>query len=408
MRVGHISIARRYSYQGWFACPSDSWPGGWFHWFARKSGDPASTTVEMLPDTTELDADERCPSGLRAADGRQIYLFSSRNPKTVLRHFRWMQQYGLDGVALQRFVNPLADPARLAGIDRVLGNVRQAAEATGRVFFVMYDVAGANGDWAGLIARDWARLAQQDRLTLSPSYQRHRGKPVLGITGIGFRPGHSTHPGSPAEVGALIATLRQESQTIGGVTLFGGVPPGWRTLDEGAQPDPAWTGVYRSFDVLSPWTVGHYRDDAGDERYVSRRIQPDLAETKRLGIDYMPVVFPGTSFTNLLRWNHQSGALNAVPRRCGELLWHSATAAVGAGATMLFGAMFDEVDEATAIFKVVARSAELPRTPRYLALDADGCDLPSDWYLRLAGDVARLLRGEIAPAKQLPRPIPGG
>ena len=85
-------------YQGWFACPGDVARLGWGHW--TRGTDPA---VDMLPDVAEFSAGERCPTRMRTADGHPVELFSSYNPATVERHFAWMQQYGLDGVALQRY-----------------------------------------------------------------------------------------------------------------------------------------------------------------------------------------------------------------------------------------------------------------------------------------------------------------
>jgi hypothetical protein len=75
---------------------------------------------------------------------------------------------------------------------------------------------------------------------------------------------------------------------------------------------------------------------------------------------------------------------------------------VDAGATTIFVAMFDEVDEGTAIFKVVSTRAGLPAQGTFLALDADGESLPSDWYLRVTGEVGRMLRGEAPVQQQLP------
>ena len=37
-------------------------------------------------------------------DGRQAELFSSDNARTVLRHFQWMRDYGIDGAWLQQFL----------------------------------------------------------------------------------------------------------------------------------------------------------------------------------------------------------------------------------------------------------------------------------------------------------------
>lgn len=53
---------------------------------------------------------------------------------------------------------------------------------------------------------------------------------------------------------------------------------------------------------------------------------------------------------------------------------------------------FDECDEATAISKVKAKSSDLPIEGNWLALDADGHDLPPDWYLRLTGEAQRMLQ----------------
>jgi hypothetical protein len=64
---------------------------------------------------------------------------------------------------------------------------------------------------------------------------------------------------------------------------------------------------------------------------------------------------------------------------------------------MIYGAMFDEVDEGTAMFKLVASASDAPQrqaAPSFVTLDADGCRLPSDWYLRLAGAAAAMLRGQ--------------
>ena len=50
---------------------------------------------------------------------------------------------------------------------------------------------------------------------------------------------------------------------------------------------------------------------------------------------------------------------------------------------MLYGAMFDELNEGTAMFKMLPDAAEAPvqETPpgyTFVTLDADGCPLPSD------------------------------
>jgi hypothetical protein len=388
-------------YQGWFACPGDGRPdGNWVHWFTRGKATARTTTVDLLPDVSELDPDERCKTPFMSRAGHPIEVFSSQNPKTVMRHFRWMKEYGIDGVALQRFIVGLR-PDHVAISDRVLDNVRRAAEANGRGFFIMYDVAGADSQtWAAQMEEDWRRL-QAEGITRGPAYLSHRGHPVVAIAGFGSE---ENRPPTPVTGAACLARMREISKAYGGVTLFGTLPGSWRKAED-------WASVYRSFDVVSPWTVGRFADNAGADRDRKNILAPDLAEARQLGIDYMPVVFPGFSWLNLMTVRGQTeerhSVSNQIRRNCGDFYWHQVENAVQEGATMLYGAMFDEVDEGTAMFKIVANRKDLPDSPPFVPLDADGCALPSDWYLQLASKTAAMLHGELKPSGKLPLAVPG-
>ena len=62
---------------------------------------------------------------------------------------------------------------------------------------------------------------------------------------------------------------------------------------------------------------------------------------------------------------------------------------------MAYVAMFDEVDEATAIFKV---SNAPPTQARFATYEG----LPADWYLRLTGEGTKVIRGERKKQAELP------
>ena len=69
---------------------------------------------------------------------------------------------------------------------------------------------------------------------------------------------------------------------------------------------------------------------------------------------------------------------------------------------MLYGAMFDEVDEGTAMFKIAPTKATLPAQGTFLSLDADGLALSSDFYLRLAGAATLRVRKQAPLEDKVP------
>jgi hypothetical protein len=149
-------------------------------------------------------------------------------------------------------------------------------------------------------------------------------------------------------------------------------------------------------DVICPWTVGRYATPSQAELHAERYWRADIEWCRERNIRYLPVVFPGFSWHNL-----KGGKLDQIPRRGGRFLWAQAVEARRAGADALYVAMFDEVDEATAIFKCID-----PPTPelatRFIGME----NLPSDHYLRLTGEIGRLLRHERPVPEELPAWVP--
>ena len=69
---------------------------------------------------------------------------------------------------------------------------------------------------------------------------------------------------------------------------------------------------------------------------------------------------------------------------------------------MIYNAMFDEVDEGTAMYKIAATKNDQPAGVDLISMDTDGVKLPNDWYLRLAGAATKMLRGEIPNTERIP------
>ena len=389
-------------YQGWFNCPNDGTSVGWWHWFTGV--DP---TVDFLPNAADYPTAEQCVTTMLDASGNPVNLFSDANPATVETQFAWMQQYGLDGVALQRFAVDLLDKATLDARNIVLANVRQAAEDNGRVFFVMYDISGLPNSKLNTVAQDWKKL-ESEGITSSPAYLHHRGHPLLAVWGLGF----AGRPLTPSDTLKLLKSLHKASAKHGGVTIMGGVPSYWRTARLDASSDPGWKKVWPKLGVLSPWSVGRFSDATTADNYSASVWAPDLVATHAMGVDYMPVVFPGYSFANTNRALGQTPTpINQIPRDCGRFYWRQVYDALGTGAAMLYGAMFDEVNEGTAMFKMLPDASEVPVSGipagySFVTLDADGCPLPSDWYLSLAGAATTAVHSGTQPSPILPLPIP--
>lgn len=377
-------------YQGWFTAEGDGADRGWHHW-RGKDGTfrPGSCSIDLWPDMSEYSREERYPTAFRHADGRVAEVFSSFNRKTVLRHFDWMQGYGIDGVFVQRFAVEVMQPPGLRHFNTVLSSCREGANRHGRAYAVMYDLSGLGASQMDAVIDDWKLLIDRMRITSDKAYLRHAGKPVVAVWGLGFNDGRRY---TLAEGMRLVEFLKSDPR-YGGNTVMLGIPTWWRTLDRDCISDPAFHDLLRRADILSPWTVGRYRTPDEAERHAEQAWKPDIARCAEWGKEYLPVVFPGFSWRNL-----KPGAkLDDIPRRKGRFLWAQYAAAMQAGAGMVYQAMFDEVDEATAIFKCT-NDPPVGESP-FLTYEG----LPPDYYLRLVGAAGKMLRGEMKRTDTMPR-----
>ena len=161
-----------------------------------------------------------------------------------------------------------------------------------------------------------------------------------------------------------------------------GVPYGWLEQNRDAVKDPKLHEILQLADVISPWSVGRYQNTGEMTRKLVARQSADLAWCKQNGITYLPVLFPGFSWKNL-----KGGELGAIPREKGKFLWKQFVATAAAGNDAAYIAMFDEIDEATAIFKCTND----PPVGVSQFLTCEG--LPSDHYLWLCQEGKRLLNG---------------
>ncbi|MCP4378005.1 MAG: hypothetical protein GY794_17755, partial [bacterium] len=392
-------------YQGWYRAPGDGSGLSWVHYRGQRetgaAGDfwPGACGIEFWPDMTEMDEDEKFKTLFKHKDGSNAYVYSSMNPKTTMRHFKWMKDYGIDGAVVQRFLMEVQidddQEAILSGkgFNRVLEHCREGANKYGRTYYIMYDLTGIRPGYIDRAIKDWKFLVDKMGITRNANdlaYQQHGGGPVIGIWGVGFR-----HIGvSPEDCGKFIDFLKNDPK-YGGNTVMLGVSTEWRNPRRKAAESKKWMEVWKKADIISPWSVGRFGDANGVTHQLEKRWKPDLKWCSANKLEYMPVVFPGFAWSNLKKGTNENP--NAfIDRRGGQFLWEQYTAAKELGVKYVYQAMFDEMDESTQIFKVTND----PPVGKSKFLKYDG--LPSDHYLWLVGEAGKMMRGERPVSKKLP------
>ena len=254
------------------------------------------------------------------------------------------------------------------------------------MYAVCYDLSGAKPDtMVDRLAADWKRLVDEKKVTADDRYLRHNGKPVVFVWGF-----YSDRFG-PVVANRVVDIFKADGPYA--ATLVGGCQWYWRT-----EKDAEWVKAFRRFDVISPWNVGNVMPRKGASKYMP---PPAPGKTilrrgpQRAGMP--PIcrsIYPGFGWTNL----KGAGAAGAKtrPRDWGAMFyWHQFATAADLGVDMAYVAMFDEVDEGTAIFKV---SNAPPKEATFATYDG----LPADWYLRLTGEGTKLIRGERKAGAGLP------
>ena len=174
-------------YQGWFNAPDDGAGRGWYHYTGHDGFRPGSCTIDFWPEVSEYK--KLYKTEFKFADGTPAYTFSSHDESTVDTHFRWMKEYGLDGVFMQRFVGEIRNKSGLNHFNVVLNSAMKAANKYERAICVMYDLSGMRPGDEEVLLKDIVDIAQRHALkdhAKNPSYLYHNGKPLVTIWGVGF------------------------------------------------------------------------------------------------------------------------------------------------------------------------------------------------------------------------------
>jgi len=163
----------------------------------------------------------------------------------------------------------------------------------------------------------------------------------------------------------------------------------WRDL-----PDKEWPKAIERLDAEVPWNVGNtVKDKDGVVHAKTDAWAGDREDLTQHGTLWIPVVYSGFSWNNLQKY---PWGKNTIARRKGKFLWEQfhELSQMG-GVDTIFLAMFDEVDEGTAILKVT----DTPPTQAHF-LTFEG--MPTDWYMRLVGLGEKMLRDKTPVPPRIP------
>ena len=380
-------------YQGWFRAQGD---GSQSKNFAY--GNEQRSGIDMWPDVTEYEKTYETPWKL--ANGKNARFFSSLDKSTIDLHFKWMKDYGVDGVFMQRFFGNAKRRDQESAT--IIKNAFAAASENNRAIGIMYDLSGlkGSGEDCSVLIEDWKYLVDSLKVTNqkgAKTYIHHNGKPLVTIWGIGF----PDRPYNIRNIGLerLIDFLKNDP-VYGGCSIMLGVPAFWRTLNADCISDPYLHDIIRLTDIVLPWNVQRYSPLLHNDMDRFRdNLLEDQKWCRQNNIDYVSCVSPGFSWHNLSRYEFPDDVkpVGSIPRQGGRFYWQQIATALNAGASMLYVAMFDEVNEATAIFK----ATDIPpvsKATSFITMDGK----PSDHYLWLTGEAAKMLRREKPISLKMP------
>jgi len=358
-------------YQGWFRTPNDPDGNAWNHWGNIPQG---SFSVDMWPDISQYPPGvlEKA-AGVKLKSGKQAWLFSSAWPEVANTHFRWMREHEIDGAFLQRFVGSINSIKGKP--ERVLANVRAAANREGRLWAVEYDVSGGNdATVCEILKKDWMWMVDTFGVLKDPAYAREGGKPVVFVWGLPFKDRNF----SPDAANAAVEFFKNDP-VYGGNYVIGGIPGDWRKLDA------RWQEHIKKYDCVLPWMSQSYAED--------------IADLKNIGISYYAHVKPGFSWANLKHLPTGDTSVAYTPREGGRFYWNLLSKAAQAGVDRLFVGMFDEYDEGTAIMPMSDDPPPTPSRPGVAATFYNGTRPDSDGESVLLPTVEVPL-GDIPPGKK--------
>jgi hypothetical protein len=363
--VGKVTVG----YQGWFSCAGDGSPINAYG---------SHVNLENWPDMRQYSASygsvpfyqagvQQAPYTGNLGDGNPAKLFSSDDQQVVNTHVLWMQQSGIDCIAIQRFGSYTTAGSVKGFHDAVQLKVMNAAQTYRRKFYIMYDCSATDP-----VETDWTNtIVNTQHLTSSSAYAHQNGKPVVALWGVGV-----SGRGSVTDWENTINWFKNQGCYVIVCPLDN------FSTDTPNQP------AYNAGNMIMAWMVGKRASVNWQNIYTT-----DLNYCNAHGLDYQGDMYPGYAFNNT---EPGTKPKNEIPRTHGNFMWSQFAGGYQAGIQSVYVSMFDEMNEGTAVFNLAEDSGGVPAGKYFLTLDADGTHMSSDFYLRLINDGGKMIKKQIA------------
>ena len=379
-------------YRGWFSCPGDGSDRGWANYVGRNGlFQPGSCSIDLWPDVEEYDRKYQTNFFI---DKNLASVYSAYDASSVGTHFRWMREYGIDGVFIQRSVTDMKDPKSYNQLKKVWNSAIQAANLNNRAISILYDLTGmAPGDEHFVFDDLDSICAQYDikERKNNTTYLFHGGRPLVAV----LVPRIKDIQNGLNEVKTVRDGFKER-----GFSILIGIPPQW--LQEVQPPKRIWGRrpqqakalncelycLIKGCNIVMPWTIRSYDENTFSNYEES--VRQGMNWCRAEGVDYAPMAFPGFSKVNMNNDSQQ------IPRNGGSFFWSQLSGYIDKGAKRLYIATFDDMNDGTAIFKCATKA---PEGVSYIESDEG---LQNDFYLHWTGQAAKALRGKIQLTQMQP------
>ncbi|MBR6311204.1 MAG: hypothetical protein IKR52_08425 [Paludibacteraceae bacterium] len=387
-------------YQGWYDIGTRY--NSWNHYAAGNAEADGTAwpraghiSIDYFPNVSEFAESSVAQTGFaNLGSGKPTKLYKSNTEDVFDVHFGWMEEYGIDGVAVQRFLSSVHTSLQSETSTNFYKRIITAAENHNRLFYIMYDISGGTSisdpedqtsisPFVKKMEFDWVENIEKHlELTKSTAYATVNGKPVVCLYGFGI-------PNRPSRIVDYIELINFFHDRNCYIII--GTAAAWRDQTQ-------YIDVFHTADMISPWLVGAFATMNAVENSYNNRLSLDVADCRAHGMDFYPVLYSGFSWAVWAK-----GKPNATPRSAGQFFWKQAYKLKSTlGLDAFFIAVFDEFDEGTAIAKNASDYFDIPTDQYFVTASCDGYWLSSDFQLRTVGEAIKMAKGTIALTENCP------